>query len=171
MKRLYLLRHAKSDWANPNLADIDRPLNERGIKISQRLGALFQDMSIHPDLILCSPARRTRQTLSFIQEGTGEDYPVKYDAGLYEGRASDIEAIIRAVPEDVDELMVIGHNPGLETLAHQLMAGGQSKPLLKLHEKFPTGGLAILSFSITTWADLVADTGSLIDFIVPRELA
>lgn len=170
MKTLYFLRHAKSDWANPNLSDYDRPLNERGIRVSARLGRLFRDMAIRPDLILCSPARRARQTLNVIQQETGEDYQVKYDPGLYESGAGDIEAVIRAVPGDVGELMVVGHNPGLETLVQQLMAGGKSAPLSKLHEKFPTGGLAILNFNIDTWADLAADSGNLIDFIVPREL-
>jgi phosphohistidine phosphatase len=170
MKTLYLLRHAKSDWANPNLADLDRPLNERGIKASQRLGELFEAQSINPNLILCSPARRTRQTLSLIAEVTGKDYNCRFEADLYETGASHILKLIRHLPDSANSAMIIGHNPGLEMLAHELIRPSNPEALTRLHEKFPAGGLATLAFHTQHWKDIGPEGGDLVDFVTPREL-
>ena len=171
MKTLYLLRHAKSDWGNPNLADIDRPLNERGIKASERLGELFNTQGIEPELILCSPARRTRQTLSLIAEVTGEDYETRFEKGLYETGADKILKIIHALPAGLKSVMIIGHNPGLETLAHQLIRPSNPEALTRLQEKFPAGGLATLGFLGLEWRNIGPTDAELVDFVTPKELA
>lgn len=170
MKTLYLLRHTKSDWGNPNLADIDRPLNERGIKASQRLGELFETQGIKPELILCSPARRTRQTLSLIAETTGKEYDTRFEPGLYETSAAQILKIIHQLPDSTASVMIIGHNPGLETLARDLIRPSNPEALARLHEKFPAGGLATLGFHTQHWRDIGPAAGDLMDFVTPREL-
>jgi phosphohistidine phosphatase len=170
MKKLYLLRHAKSDWGNPNLADIDRPLNARGIKVSKLLGSHFEKNAIRPDLILCSPARRTRQTLNAIIEETGREYQVRYEKGLYESGAENILDIIRKTAGSVNALMIIGHNPGLEMLAHSLIKTGKPKALAKLDQKYPTGGLATLDLNIDHWQDLGPGLAELKNFEIPKEI-
>lgn len=170
MKTLYLLRHAKSDWGNPNLPDHDRPLNERGIKASKRIGELFEKQRIRPDLVLCSPARRTRQTLNLIAEETGRDYDIRFEKGLYETSADQILAIIQRLPDNAKSVLIIGHNPGLEMLTHDLIHSGKPQALARLNEKFPAGALAVLTFDTKHWEDVAPAGGALEDFVTPKEM-
>jgi phosphohistidine phosphatase len=169
MRTLMLLRHAKSSWSDPGLPDVDRPLAPRGERAARRIAECLRRSEARPSLVLCSPARRTRQTLEAIEPVLGKTYAVELAPELY---AAPVEALLerlRAVPDSADPVMLIGHNPGLEELALALAARGADLP--RLRAKFPTGALATIVFDSASWAALEPGSGELVDFVVPRELA
>ena len=129
MSRLYLLRHAKSSWDDPGLVDHDRPLAPRGRQAAEAIGAYLREHDIGPELVLCSSAARTRETLERVGL-TGQIEDALYGAG-----ASALLARLHEVPDEVASVMLIGHNPGMRQLAVDL-AG--------LDDKFPTAALATL---------------------------
>ncbi|MDI9498412.1 MAG: histidine phosphatase family protein [Bacillota bacterium] len=115
MKKLYLLRHAKSSWDNPDLGDYNRPLNKRGKRQARAMGRFFQEQGFEIDLILCSGAQRTRQTLELILEFYDYQGEIEYRDELYESSVSILQNLIRRAKSDT--LLLIGHNPEMETLA------------------------------------------------------
>ncbi|MEM7430074.1 MAG: histidine phosphatase family protein, partial [Pseudomonadota bacterium] len=112
MKTLYLLRHAKSSWSDATLSDRLRPLNKRGRNAASQVGRFVHSRGLVPDLVLCSPATRTRETLQRMADEWDAAPPVRYEEGLYEFSAgSSYLSLVRAAPADVGSLMLIGHNP------------------------------------------------------------
>ena len=172
MRRLYLLRHAKSSWADPALADFARPLNRRGEQAAPRMAAFMRDHDLRPDLVLCSEARRAQETWELVARGLGGDIPVKIQRSLYLASPSRLLAAIQRQPAEVQALMLVGHNPGMETLAAHLAGdGSKKKALTGLGVKFPTGALAVFDCDVEQWADLAEGGGRLVRFVKPRELA
>ena len=112
--RLHLLRHAKSSWKDESLADRDRPLAGRGRRAAAAMAEHFAAQGIVPGLVLCSTAVRTHQTYARLELG---DVPVRYEPGIYGASADELLTLLRTVPDTVDTLLMIGHNPGLEDLA------------------------------------------------------
>jgi phosphohistidine phosphatase len=152
MKRLYLLRHAKSSWDDESLADHDRPLSGRGRRAADAIGRHLRDEGIAPELVLCSSAARTRETLARIGlEGEAE-------RGLYGASATELLARLRELPPGIESVMLIGHNPGMHDLA--LLLTGEPG------DKYPTGALATIE--LDNWT---ARSGRMIAFVRPRELA
>jgi len=158
MKRLYLLRHAKSSWDEAGLADHDRPLSSRGRRAADAMGRHLRAEGIAPQLILCSSAARTRETLTRIGL---EDAEIERE--LYGASAGELLARLRRVPADIESVLVIGHNPGTHDLALAL-AGAPA-------EKYPTGALATIDLEIDAWSAIAAGGGRLVAFVRPRELA
>jgi phosphohistidine phosphatase len=154
VSRLYLLRHAKSSWKDERLDDHDRPLAPRGKRASKAIGRYLRDHDIEPELVLCSSAKRARQTLERLGPA-GVDARVEPE--LYAAGAHDLLERLRAVPDDVASVMLIGHNPGMQQLASLL--GG-------LDDKFPTAALA--TFDCDAWSTL--ERAELIDYVKPRDL-
>src|SRR3954451_4780007 len=140
MKTLYLLRHAKSSWDHPGLADHDRPLAPRGRQAARLMADHLRAEQIVPALVLCSPARRTQETLEALTAAPGDDVPVRIEEDLYGASEEDLLEHLRALREDLDSAMLIGHNPGIQYLAVNLAAGGEA--LDQLRQKYPTGALA-----------------------------
>lgn len=169
-RTLLLLRHAKSSWDDPSLADFDRPLAGRGREAAPRLGAEMARRGWPPDLAIVSPALRTRQTWDLAAAALPRRPDVTFDRAIYEAPATRILDAIRAVPDRVSTLLVVGHNPGLEELA-ALLTGPDSEPdaLARMQEKFPTGALARLTFD-GRWPGLARGTAMLQDFATPRDL-
>jgi phosphohistidine phosphatase len=159
---LYLLRHAKSSWKQPELADHDRPLAGRGRRAAKAIGRHLRERGIEPELVLCSTASRARQTLAGIEPALGRG-AIRVESALYGAAPADLLAVLHEVARPVASVMVIGHNPGLEELLSLLARGG-------FDEKFPTGALATLAFSGPGWAALDRDTAELVEFIRPRDL-
>lgn len=170
MKQLLLLRHAKSSWGDPGVDDHERALNRRGEKSADRMGAWLRAQRIAPDLVLCSTSRRTRQTLDALMPFHGATPPVELLPSLYLAGAPGILDRIRAAPDSVKCLLVIGHNPGFEQLAQSLAAEGEPDGLAKLAEKYPTGALADFRFTGTRWKTVGPGQGRLAAFIRPRDL-
>lgn len=154
MSRLYLLRHAKSSWKDASLPDHDRPLAPRGRRASKAIGRYLRDQDVVPELVLCSSAKRARQTLERLGPA-GLD--ARIEPELYGASAHELLARLRSVPEQVGSVMLIGHNPAMQQLAYEL-AG--------LDDKFPTAALATLECS--GWRTL--EHAELVDFVRPREL-
>ena len=172
MRTLLLLRHAKSSWDDPGLADFDRPLAPRGRRAAPVMAAYLMKQSLQPDLVLCSPAVRARQTWAMVAEGLGGSIEVKELQSLYLGAPSRLLEAVRRVPNTASTVLLIGHNPGMEDLA-QALAGPGSKPkaLAKLEAKFPTAALAEIRFDAASWKDLALGSGRLRRLVWPKDLA
>jgi phosphohistidine phosphatase len=169
-KQLVLLRHAKSNWDDPLLADFDRPLAKRGRKAGQRLAAWLKKQRIRPDAVLCSPSVRTRETLALIADAIGDQVPVAYDKGLYLAEAEDLLMRLRHVDSAAKCVMVIGHNPGMQELALALLRPGAKKSHAKLAEKFPTAAAACFDLPISAWSELQLADGTLTKFVKPADI-
>jgi phosphohistidine phosphatase len=168
MKRLYLLRHAKSSWKDPGLDDHDRPLAGRGRRAAETIARYLREQDIAPELVLCSTARRARETLERV-EPAHEERAVRLEPGLYGASSSALLERLRGVPDAVGSVLLIGHNPGLQRLALEL-----ARPAPALHEleaKYPTAALATLVLQGPTWHDLDRGTAELVGFVRPRDLA
>ncbi len=170
MLRLWLLRHAKSAWDDPGLDDFARPLSARGRRACHRIARHMAERAIRPDLVLCSPATRTRQTLECLQKRLGEDATVRFEPQLYLGDPDTLLALVHATPVACRETLLIGHNPGLEEFARQMAGSAASDTLSRLRAKYPTGALAELTFPVRTWAQAAPDTGFLASFVIPAQL-
>lgn len=168
VKHVYLLRHAKSSWDDPTLADHDRPLAPRGKRAAAKLARHLEREPIRPALVLCSSARRARQTLKRLQPALGEGVDVVAEPGLYGADADALLARLRALPDAVPSVLVVGHNPGLEQLA--LLLAREGADLARLRERFPTGALAAIAVRRLSWSDLRPGDGELTGLVLPREL-
>jgi phosphohistidine phosphatase len=163
MKTLLLMRHAKSSWKNKELSDEERPLNKRGIKDAPRMGALLREKELIPEKILSSSARRSRETAEMVASSVDYTNEVDYLDNLYMAEAEEYIKVLQQLPNDFERVMVIGHNPGLETLL-QVLSGRI--------ESLPTAVLAHISLPITKWAELNGETeGEVIEIWRPRELS
>lgn len=164
---MILLRHAKSSWSDPTLADADRPLAPRGRKAAKRIAEHLRKTAAGPDLVLCSTSLRTRQTLDAIRPALGKA-PVELEPGLYAASDDELLGRLRALPDSIESVLLIAHNPGLQDLALTLAATGDG--LERLRTKFPTGALATLAVRSETWATLGPGGAELVDCVLPREL-
>ena len=169
MKTLYLLRHAKSSWADGTLADHERPLARRGEEATRALAGYVADAGIAPAVVLCSTAVRARQTLAGVSSWGGENVDVLYEEALYGATGDELLARLRRVPPATPTAMVVAHNPGLEDLTLSLVGAGDEDALASLHAKFPTGALATLLVPCP-WQQLAPGQATLAAFVVPRDL-
>lgn len=174
MLTLLLLRHAKSDWDNPALADFDRPLAKRGKKAAPRMGAEIAALGLRPDLVLCSTAARAKETLALTLPELGTSPPqVVYDETIYMAAPETLLGLLRKLPagkERPQTVMVVGHNPGFEELAEILVGGGDEEAQDMMAEKFPTCSLAVITFDTDKWAEVAPGGGSLARFLTPALL-
>ncbi len=170
MKRLVLLRHFKSSWAEPGLADRDRALAPRGQRDAVNMAGTILARDLIPDRILCSPARRTRDTLALLQERIRGECPTDFLEELYSGPELDYRRIIAEKGGEADRLMVIGHNPKIHVTAVELIGGGRHGDLEHIEAKYPTGALAVIEFEADSWHGITEDSGQLTAFIRPREV-
>jgi phosphohistidine phosphatase len=168
MKRLYLLRHAKSSWDEPTLVDHERPLAPRGRRAVKVMAKHLRREGIAPQLVLCSSSRRTRQTLTRIAPGLGKSADVQIRSKLYAASAPELLEVLREVPDGVESVMVIGHNPGIQDLALSLARDGPQ--ITRVRGKFPTAALATLEFR-AAWRELAPGSAELVSFVKPKELS
>jgi phosphohistidine phosphatase len=171
MRRLMLLRHAKSDRSAPGARDRDRPLDARGKSAAPRIGAYMARHSLMPDHVLCSPARRTVDTWSLVAEAFAKPPVVDFDDRLYDASAETVLDVVRETGAEIHSLLVIGHNPGLQDLAGLLIASGDLEARERLREKFPTAALLVIDFAFDDWRKLHRRAGRLDRFVTPRSLA
>jgi phosphohistidine phosphatase len=166
-KRLLVLRHAKSSWDDPGLDDHERPLAPRGRRAVEAIAAHLNAADIHPDLVLCSSARRTRETLDGIAVG-GEHL---IEPGLYSATCEEVLGRLRQLPDSVSCAMVVGHNPTVQMLVLRLTnhdgAGFEDPHRDVLKRKFPTGALATMSFD-SAWSELAPGRARLEEFTTPK---
>ena len=170
MLTLSLFRHAKSSWANPGQQDFDRPLNERGQDAAPRMGAFMAEHRIAPDLILCSPSVRTRQTLGLVLPHFSPSPTVLYEDAIYLGASSTLLKRVRRVEGDVRHAMIVAHDPGLHQLAMALPGAGDPDVLQALAQKLPTAALVVIVFEGRGWSKVKPGTGRLKLFMTPKRL-
>lgn len=163
------MRHAKSSWAQPELTDFARPLSRRGRDTCPRICALMLAHKIEPDTVLCSAARRARETLQAILPSLHRDVTITIERRLYLADAAKLLARMRELDERCRAVMLIGHNPALQDLALQLNGDGDPQDLARLKAKFPTGAIAHLTYSRRRWRDLAAGKACLAAILDPRK--
>lgn len=162
MKILYLVRHAKSSWNDPELDDFDRPLNERGLKNAPEMGKRLKRKRVRPDLILSSPAVRAFSTAQIMAKELGYPLPeIEEIPALYHASENSILKTIQTTEEHVDTLMVFGHNPGITYLANMLCKTYRV-------ENIPTAGVFAVNFRVLSWKDAQPDNCELIFFDYPK---
>lgn len=170
MPRLLLLRHAKSAWDAETIADYDRPLNARGRSALPLMGHHMAIHGLAPQKILCSSARRTRETLAGLLPFFGDDLGARLTRDLYDAGEDRMIDQIRAHGGNARTLLVIGHNPGLQETALALIGAGNPLFIEDIEAKFPTAGLAVIDFPAMKWVDVEPKTGRIVAFFRPREL-
>ncbi|GAA5059495.1 histidine phosphatase family protein [Erythrobacter westpacificensis] len=167
MKRLGLLRHAKSDWDDMSLRDFDRGLNDRGRKGARLMGDHIRQQGGAWDMVLASPAERVKLTL----EASGLDMPVRYEESAYLADSPTLMQLLSTCDDDAEAVLLMGHNPGLQELALDLVAPDAENDLFsEVMQKYPTAAYAVLELGIDSWADLRQGCGKLVHFARPRDL-
>jgi phosphohistidine phosphatase len=162
VKTILLLRHAKSSWSNPGLADIDRPLNKRGKRDAPRMGMLIDAEDLVPDLILSSPARRARQTARAASEYSSYQGEIEVVKDFYPGDPDIFIDTLLTLPDEISSVMVVAHNPGMEEFLYTL--SGESA-------RMPTSALAQIVLPIDSWQELDDEVdGKLENFWRVKEL-
>jgi len=162
---LILTRHTKSDWGDAGLRDHDRPLNERGLRAAPRVGAFLRREAYVPDVVLCSTARRTQETWAGIASQLAAPPDPIFSRAIYEAMPADILTAIRAC--EGQTLAVIGHNPGIGSLAWSL---AQEPPRHDKFSTYPTGATTVFLFDADSWADIGPGAGKVLAFTVPKDL-
>lgn len=165
MLRLILVRHAKSAWTDPALADFDRPLSKRGRAAAGWIGTALAGYGVRPDRIVCSTARRTRETLDLALPAL-PPAAVVYAQQLYDLRDDDYLAFAAAEGGAATTLMLVGHNSATATTATTL-ASGRDRFLRNALLDFPTGGIAVFDLPIASWGALAPGVGRLTAFEAP----
>lgn len=168
MLSLALLRHAKSSWADIGVDDHDRPLNERGRAAAPMMGGSLLKTGFKPQMILCSSAKRTTETLALaLPAATQGDAETCVEHELYLAGPNTLLQRLRRVPPRIDSVLMIGHNPGMQALAILLASDAATR--LRLGEKFPTAALALFTFPQPAWQMIQPETGQLTAFMTPRD--
>jgi phosphohistidine phosphatase len=170
MRRLMLLRHAKSDWSGAGQRDIDRPLSARGRSAAPHVGEYMALQGLVPDKVLVSSAQRTRETWELVSPAYKKLPASAIEPRVYDATPDRLLDIIRATDAGVHALLVIGHNPGMEELADTLVVTGDPVSRDQMDEKFPTAALAVIDFPTDDWRELAPGTGRLDRFVTPRSL-
>jgi phosphohistidine phosphatase len=168
MRRVYLLRHAKSSWKDRSLADRDRPLAQRGKRAAKAMAGHIEAEGIRPDLVLCSTARRSRETLERVETAFGDRVEVRFEDALYGAGEDELLAILRALPPEVASVMIVGHNPGLEDLALALASAGAERA--RIEEKYPTAALVTIDLPADDWSATERGDGEVVAYVRPRDL-
>lgn len=160
-RRLILTRHAKSDWDNPGGPDSERPLNARGRRAAISLGDWLASRGYEPEEVLCSPARRTRETWELAETAVMETRPaLRLDAALYEATPEAMLRVLRSAEQQT--VMMIGHNPAIASFAAMLPARVPVEPTFR---RYPTSATLVVDFQLDHWAALQPGTGSVMDFV------
>jgi phosphohistidine phosphatase len=170
VKRLFVLRHAKSDWGQPGLADHDRPLAPRGHRSAALLATHLARAHVSPDVVLCSTARRARETLELVRASLPESTPVYFERRIYGAGVEELIERLQELPDDDGSAMLVGHNPGLEDLVIELVARGEPTLVERVEAKFPTAAFATIDIDADRWTAVHPGTGTLVAFVTPHDL-
>ena len=160
MKRLYLIRHAKSSWKDLSLDDFERPLNKRGKRDAPFMSELLKEKNIHPDIIFTSPALRAKSTAEIIAQKLNVLEKIRFDAKIYEAGSSTLESIITNIDDRYNTLFLVGHNPGLNMLAEYYV---------EFERNIPTCAVLEIGFETSNWRDISATNATLLSFEYPKK--
>jgi phosphohistidine phosphatase len=167
MKILTLLRHAKSGWDDPVSRDFDRPLNPRGRRAARTVAAEMRRLGLGFDRVVASPARRVIETIGEVEQAFGP-LVAAYDERVYLASPETLLDIVRSTAPEVERLLLVGHNPGLESLALALAPKGGLRGEIEV--KYPTATLAEIVLPVERWSDIREGSGEIRRFIRPRDL-
>jgi phosphohistidine phosphatase len=171
--RLIIMRHAKSSWTDKKLDDFDRPLTRRGREAAPVMGGALAGKNCIPELILCSPARRTRDTLKLVVDAMGVKPPVAYEDQLYSFGNGDSYLNAISAQKTASPLMLIGHNPSVQNLTLRLIEPPDSPVAERIRRKFPTAATAVISLPIDDWRQIRSKNevrGDIELFLTPKML-
>lgn len=163
MKNLLIMRHAKSDWSDSSLSDFDRPLNKRGKKTAPFMGQELTKRNKTPHLIISSPANRAKTTAKTVAENCNYEGEIQFERDFYFGYVDEIIEIIKKAEKQHNRIMVVGHNPTLESLVSVLTENNT-------YESMPTAAIASINFNIDDWSELQKNSGKLEWLLIPKEL-
>jgi len=163
MKKLIIVRHAKSSWDFPELSDYDRPLNRRGKKNAPEMGKRLASRGILPDMIISSPAKRAAATAKRIAMEIGYSIKdIKKEPLFYHGSMNDIINVVKSSSNKISTLMIFGHNPDLTTVTNSLTGSDIYN--------IPTCGIAEIDFDISAWNEIEKNIGTLVNFDYPKKV-
>ena len=160
MKRLYILRHAKSSWDDSSLSDFERPLNDRGTRTAPAMGKLITRRGLAPGIIISSPAVRARTTAELVKQGGSIVADIKLDERVYEASPQTLLYVVSELDDRYDSAMVVGHNPGME---------GFIRVLSGKEESMPTAALAVIDLKIDKWSSIEPASGKLKTIVRPKD--
>lgn len=170
MKKVILLRHAKSSWDDPALDDHDRPLNGRGMASAPVIGEWLAYRKHVPDMVLCSSSTRTTQTVRRMKDALPGMPEPEIDPDLYHASPNTMRDRLAQLPKDCETVMLVGHQPGLGSLVRQLSDGQERRRCRRAYEHFPTAAAAVLEFDVEDWSEVDYQRARFVDFAKPREL-
>jgi phosphohistidine phosphatase len=162
MKTLYVLRHAKSSWAEVEMSDFDRPLNERGKAAAAFMGEFMSSKGYEPYVILCSPAVRARSTAEILKRSGNLDGEIRFEHRIYEASAQTLRQAVSDIDDAYPSALVVGHNPGIE---------GFIRYLTGEDEVVPTATLAVIDLDIDSWVSIEEGRGNLHNIHRPKDEA
>ena len=171
MKRLMLLRHAKSGDDGTVSRDFDRPLNAKGRRAARAIGRYMRDQDLRFDAVIASPAVRVAETLQEVEAVYGPGISPQWDKALYLATADELLDAVHGAPAAATTILLVGHNPGLEQLVLRLVparASGDAR--VEVAIKYPTASLAEMTFAVDRWDQVAAGGGDLMRFVRPRDL-
>ncbi len=161
MKKLYLIRHAKSSWKNPGLEDFERPLSKRGLKDAATMGKILKKASLKPDMVITSPARRAQETAEIIVDKIGFSIDrVVLEDDVYDATTYELIEIINNLDDQLDTVVLFGHNPGMTNLANLLNE-------VEI-DNIPTCGIFVIEFDVKSWKKVSEKSGSFVSFDIPK---
>ncbi len=170
MLTLSLFRHAKSSWSNPTLPDRERPLATRGVTDAPLMGKAMAERGIDPELVLCSSARRTRDTLELVLPELRVEPKVVYVDALYHASPEQMLEMLHEIQPGANRVMLVGHNPEIQAFALDLVGSGPKHFRDRLQAKYPTAGLAVINFVSGLWKSVTVNSGTLNLFLSPRDV-
>ena len=171
MLSLMLLRHAKASLAETGQDDLDRPLNDRGKRAAVAVGRYMATNNLVPQLVLCSPAQRTRETWGLVVGELSAIPEVLMASEIYDsGDGKALMECLRHKAGTAQSVLLVGHNPSIGELAQTLTGTGSNKLRERLEEKYPTAALAVFSFDLGNWESLAAGSGTLLHFVRPKDI-
>ncbi len=159
MKRLYLVRHAKSSWKDTTLDDFERPLNKRGLNDASFMGSILNTKKLSADIIFSSPAMRAKQTAKLINEQFTSPLKITYDENIYEATLDSLEDIVRNIDNQYESVFLFGHNPNFNMFVERY---------LDINENIPTCGVVGIEFDIDNWDEINPKKGNLLFFEYPK---
>jgi phosphohistidine phosphatase len=163
MKELFILRHAKSSWDNADIADFDRPLNQRGLKAAPYIGQSLRNHFVQPEVILSSPAKRAKHTSILVKQVGELETDITFDDRIYEASPSTLLRVVTEIADQAEKALLVGHNPGLEGLLGVLTGETQ---------RMPTATMAKILLDVDSWSEITPGCGYMQALIrPPREEA
>ncbi len=170
MKRLTLLRHAKSGDDGTVARDFDRPLNAKGRRAARVMGRHMRDAALRFDAVIASPATRVAETLQEVESGYGGGLAPQRGRRVYLATRDELLDVVQGVPDRAESILLVGHNPGLEQLVLMLVPNGADGARGEVDIKYPIAALAEMTFPVDHWEDVGEGGGSLVRFVRPRDL-